>query len=180
MRDIFETAIPALKGSADHNGIVRSMVNVIERTGESESGSGGKGALEQIKTVGKGRLVDAVRNGGRDGLIGGSGKGVADKGLITGHEHGHEQKHECAHSCLSSVAAPRGSSPVAHSHENAVLTTTRTKTTTNTTTTIAHNPTTHSDNHIDTLDIPIPDSLISQRPHDYDHDHDHIDGTIEP
>ena len=103
------------------------MSNVIERKSESESGSGGKGALGQIKTVGKGRMVEAVRNGGRDGFIGGSEKGLVD---IDGHEHGHDQKHELAHSCLSSVAAPRGSPPVAHSHENVVLTTTPAMTTT--------------------------------------------------
>ena len=57
------------------------------------------------------------------------------------------------HEQLSSVAAPRGPPPVVHSHENAVCTTTPTTTTTN----IAYNPITH----IDTLDIPIPDPLIS-------------------
>ena len=93
-----------------------------------ESGSGGIGALDQSKTVGKGRTIEAVRNGGRDRLIRGSGKSLGIKGLVDGHGHGHEQKHERAHSCLSSVAAPRGSSPVVHSHENAVLTTTPTTT----------------------------------------------------
>ena len=173
-----DTAFPALKGSADNNGIVRNMVNIIERKGESESGSGGKGALEQIKTVGKGRMVEAARNGGRDGLIGGSGKSLGNKGLVDGHGHVHDQKHERAHTCLSSVAAPRGSSPVVHSHENAVLKTT--PTTTKTTTNIAHNPTTHIDHNFDSLDIPISDLLISRRPHDHDHDHDHDHSLTEP
>ena len=123
-------------------------------------------------------MIEAVRSGGRDGLIGENGRSVGNKGLVDGHGHGHEQNHEHAHSCLSSVAAPRGSSPVVHSHENAVLTTT--PTTTNTTTNIAHNPTAHIDHNIDALDMPIPDLLISRRPHDDDQDHDHIDGTIEP
>ena len=52
------------------------------------------------------------------------------------------------------------------SHENAVLKTTPTMMN------IAHNPTAHIDHDIDTLDIPIPNLLISRRPHDYDYDHD--------
>ena len=121
----------------------------------AKSGSSGIAALDQSKTVGKGRIIAAAESGGRDGLIGGDGKGLVDKGLIDGHEHGHEQEHEHAHSRLSSVGAPRGSSPVVHSHENADLTTTPTTTKTNTH--IAHNPTSHIDNNIDTLAIPIPD-----------------------
>ena len=49
----------------------------------TESGSGGTGALDRSKTVGKGRMIEADRNGGRGGLIGGNGKSfedVVDKG----------------------------------------------------------------------------------------------------
>ena len=38
---------------------------------------------------------------------------------------------------------------------------------------IAHNPTTHIDRNIDTLDIPISDLLIPRRPDDCDYDHDY-------
>ena len=44
----------------------------------TKSGSGGKEALDQNKTVGTERIIEAVRSGGRDGLIGGSGKSFAD------------------------------------------------------------------------------------------------------
>ena len=39
----------------------------------SVSASGGKGELDKTKTVGKGRMVEADRSGGRDGLIGDKG-----------------------------------------------------------------------------------------------------------
>ena len=42
---------------------------------------------------------------------------------------------------------------------------------------LAHNPDTHIDRNIDTLDIPIPDLLISRRPDDHDHDPDHEPST---
>ena len=100
----------------------------VSSSKSAEPGIGGTGALDQSKTEGTGRMVEAARSGGRHGLIGGGRKGLVDKGLIDGHGHGHEQEHEHVHSRLSSVAAPRGSSPMMHSHENAVLTTTPTTT----------------------------------------------------
>ena len=97
-----------MKGSADDSGVVRSVVNVIERRSDSESGSGGKGALDQSKTVGKGRIIEADMNGGRGGLIGGSGKSfedVVDKGCVDGHGHGHEQSAYRRSSSLSGNVA---------------------------------------------------------------------------
>ena len=73
-------------------------------------------------------MTEAVKNGGWDGLTGGDGKDLVDKGLVDGHEHGHGQEYERAHSRLSSVAAPRGPSPVVHSHEYTVLNSTPTTT----------------------------------------------------
>ena len=55
----------------------------VSSSSGTESGSGGTGALDQSKTVGKGRMIEADRNGGRGGLIGGNGKSfedVVDKG----------------------------------------------------------------------------------------------------
>ena len=72
----FDIAFPALRGSADDRGVVRSMISAIEKKGDSESGSGGIGALEQRKTVGTGRSIGAVGDGGRSGLIGDKGKSV--------------------------------------------------------------------------------------------------------
>ena len=40
----------------------------------AESSSGGKGARDKIKTVGMGRIIEADRSGGRDGLIGDKGE----------------------------------------------------------------------------------------------------------
>ena len=99
----------------------------------AKSGSVGIGALDQIKTGGKGRMIEAVGSGGRNGLIGGDG--IVEGVLGQGHGHEHGQEHLRTHLHLSSVAAPHDSSPVVHSHEYAVLTTTPT-----TTTNIAHSP----------------------------------------
>ena len=55
----FESAFPALKGSADDSGVVRSMISAIERKSDSGSSSGGIGALEQSKTAGMGRIIGA-------------------------------------------------------------------------------------------------------------------------
>ena len=57
----------------------------------TESGSGGTGTLDQSKTVGKGRIIGADRNGGRDGLIGDRGKSFECCVDGHGHRHGHEQ-----------------------------------------------------------------------------------------
>ena len=120
----------ALKSPEGKKGVVKSMVDVVERssdsTAASELGSGGKGALEQIKTGGKGRMIDAVMSGGRDGLIGGVKGCLGYPGH--GHGQGHVQARERAH--LSSVAAPLGTSPEA-CHDYAGLKTTPTTTTNN-------------------------------------------------
>ena len=71
----------------------------------TESGSGGTGALDNTKTVGTERRIEADRNGGRDGLIRGSRKSfadVVDKGCVYGHGHEHEQSVG-----LSSLPSPR-------------------------------------------------------------------------
>ena len=54
----------------------------VSSSRSTASGSGRTGALDQNKTVGTGGMVEAVRSGGRDGLIGRSGKGLVDKGMI--------------------------------------------------------------------------------------------------
>ena len=120
---------------------------------------GGKGVPAESRRVGgrrSGQSVCGVDGGdsseengreslGVDGHVG-NGIGESIEALRASCRVGGQE-----HEQLSSVAAPRGLSPVVHSHENAVLTTTMT------TTNIAHNPIAH----IDTFDIPIPDSLIS-------------------
>ena len=93
-----------------------------------------------------------------------------------GRGHGHGQELERAN--LSSVAAPLGPSPEAR-REYAVLTT-MPATPTTTTNNNVFDSMPHIDNTLDTLDILIPDSLISRRPLGHGHDHDQSSGMTEP
>ena len=54
----------------------------VSSSRSTESDSGGTGALDQSKTVGTGRMIEADRNRGRDGLIGGSGKSLGGEGFV--------------------------------------------------------------------------------------------------
>ena len=82
---------------------------IVSSSKNAESGSGGIEALDQSKTVGKGRMIEAVRSGGRDGLIGGSekslsGEGFVDKVFVVGH--GHEHSNTNRTSSLGGMRSP--------------------------------------------------------------------------
>ena len=130
-------------------------------------------------------MIEAVERGGRDGLIGGDGRdSLRDKrdslrngsfesfgvDRQVGNAIGksiealrasckeHWQELERAH--LSPVAAPLCTSPEARRHEYAGLTTTSTTTMNNN----ALDSPPHIDNTLDSIDIPIPDLVISRSP----------------